>query len=146
MKTEAITAAKSAPVNTGVFLHRICACRNHTLGSDECESCRQRDERTPQRASAGPLVVSEIPSIVQEVLRSRGQPLDAATRGFMEPRFGHDFSRVRVHTDTCAKDSAQAIHASAYTVGRHVVFDAGQYAPNTSQGKKLLAHELMHVA
>jgi Domain of unknown function (DUF4157) len=63
----------------------------------------------------------------------------------MEPRFGHDFSKVRVHTDAEAAESAQAVNALAYTVGRDVVFGAGQYAPQTSEGRRLLAHELTHV-
>ncbi len=63
----------------------------------------------------------------------------------MEPRFGHDFSRVRVHTGSKAVTSATTVNALAYTVGRDVVFGAGQYAPNTSDGKRLLAHELTHV-
>ncbi|HEV2956329.1 MAG TPA: DUF4157 domain-containing protein [Xanthobacteraceae bacterium] len=85
------------------------------------------------------------PPIVHEVLRSPGQPLDAATRAFMEARFGRDFSAVRVHTDAHAAESARSIDASAYTVGRDVVFGAGQYATSTSKGKRLLAHELTHV-
>ena len=63
----------------------------------------------------------------------------------MEPRFGHDFSRVRVHTGARAAESAQAVSALAYTVGRDVVFGAGQYAPATARGAGLLAHELAHV-
>ncbi|MGB9632210.1 MAG: DUF4157 domain-containing protein [Chloroflexaceae bacterium] len=86
-----------------------------------------------------------MPPIVHEVLRSPGQPLDAETRAFMEPRFGHDFSRVRVHTDARAAESARAVNALAYTVGRDVVFGAGQYAPGASAGRRLLAHELAHV-
>jgi hypothetical protein len=87
----------------------------------------------------------DVPPIVHEVLRSPGQPLDGTTRAFMEPRFGHDFSRVRVHTDAKGAESAIAVNALAYTVGRDVVFGEGQYAPETSQGRKLIAHELMHV-
>ena len=86
-----------------------------------------------------------VPSVVHDVLRAPGQPLDAATRVFMEPRFGHDFSSVRVHTDDRAAESARAVNALAYTVGRNVVFDAGQYQPRTSPGQRLLAHELTHV-
>ena len=86
-----------------------------------------------------------VPPIVHEVLRSAGQPLDAATRAFMEQRFGHDFSRVRVHTDPRAAGSARAVSALAYTLGQHMVFSAGQYAPGTTAGKRLLAHELTHV-
>jgi len=63
----------------------------------------------------------------------------------MEPRFGHDFSKVRVHTDTKAAKSARAVNALAYTVGRNVVFGIGQYAPGTAAGQKLLTHELAHV-
>jgi hypothetical protein len=90
---------------------------------------------------------SDAPPIVQNVLSSGGgQPLDVATRAFMEPRFGHDFSQVRVHTDERAAGSVGAVNALAYTVGRDVVFGKGQYAPETSEGRRLLAHELTHVA
>jgi len=74
-----------------------------------------------------------------------GQPLDRATREFMEPRFGHDFSQVRVHTDSLASDSAREIHARAYTAGSDVVFAGNQFSPSTPEGQKLLAHELTHV-
>lgn len=82
---------------------------------------------------------------MHEVLHSPGQPLDAETRAFFEPRFGHDFSRVRVHTDVKAAESARAVNALAYTVEHDVVFGAGQYAPHAVVGKRLLAHELAHV-
>src|SRR5437764_11067257 len=88
---------------------------------------------------------SNVPPIVNKVLSSSGHPLDAATRSFMEPRFGHDFSRVRVHTDAQAMKSTRAVNALAYTVGRDVVFGSGQYAPGTAAGQRLLAHELTHV-
>jgi hypothetical protein len=80
---------------------------------------------------------------VHEVLRSPGQPLDQDTRAFMEPRFGHDFSRVRVHSEDA--NSAAALNARAYTLGSDIVFGAGEYAPQTRQGRSLLAHELAHV-
>ncbi len=85
------------------------------------------------------------PPIVHKVLHSSGQPLNADTRTFMEPRFGHDFSQVRVHTDAKAAESARAVNALAYTVGRDIVFGAGHYTPETTTGKGLLAHELTHV-
>jgi len=88
---------------------------------------------------------NEVPPIVQDVLSSSGQPLNSDTRDFMEPRFGHDFSQVRVHTDERAVESAEAVNALAYTVGRDVVFGEGQYEPETGEGKRLLAHELTHV-
>lgn len=82
---------------------------------------------------------------VRATLSGTGAPLDQATRGFMEGRFGHDFGRVRVHADGGAAASAWAVQARAYTVGRDVVFAAGQYAPHSSTGRRLLAHELAHV-
>jgi hypothetical protein len=81
----------------------------------------------------------------QDVLRSPGQSLDSATRAFFEPRFGHDFGRVRVHADAGAADAARAVNARAYTAGRDIVFGAGEYAPQATQGRRLLAHELAHV-
>jgi hypothetical protein len=86
-----------------------------------------------------------VPPSVDAVLSSSGQPLDVATRSFFEPRFRHDFSLVRVHTDTKAAESARAVNALAYTLGRDVVFGTGQYDPVTATGKRLLAHELTHV-
>jgi hypothetical protein len=85
------------------------------------------------------------PPIVDAVLSSSGQTLDAATRSFFEPRFGHDFSHVRVHTGAGAAESARSIGARAYTAGRSIVFGSGEYAPATAGGKRLLAHELTHV-
>lgn len=80
-----------------------------------------------------------------EVLHSPGMRLDADTRAFMEPRFGRDFTNVRLHTDSKAAESANAVNAIAYTVGPHVVFGAGKYAPGARDGRRLLAHELAHV-
>ena len=82
---------------------------------------------------------------VQHGLRSPGQPLDPPTRAWMESRFQHDFSGVRVHTDDQAAQSARAVNARAYTLGQDVVFDANQYAPQTADGRRLVAHELTHV-
>ena len=85
------------------------------------------------------------PSIVHDVLSESGEPLDSATRGFMEGRFGHDFSQVRTHTGARATESARAVNAAAYTVGRQICFDANHYSPQTEPGRRLLAHELTHV-
>lgn len=98
-------------------------------------------QRTPTN-QAEPLAA---PPIVREVLNSPGQPLSSTTRAFMEPRFGHDFSNVRVLTDGQAAQSARTVNALAYTVGAKVVFGAGQYSPATEAGNRLLAHELAHV-
>jgi hypothetical protein len=98
-------------------------------------------------SSAAPSGVSftDAPTSVHEVLSSPGAPLDARTRAFMEPRFGNDFSDVRVHSDARAVESAEAVQARAFTVGHHLVFGAGENAPGTAAGRALLAHELAHV-
>lgn len=85
------------------------------------------------------------PPSVARVLASDGRPLAPAVRQHMARRFGHDFFDVRVHDDAPASASAQDIAARAYTAGRHIVFAAGQYAPGTHEGFRLLAHELTHV-
>ncbi len=98
-----------------------------------------------QASGALPMHRTAAPGIVHEVLRSPGRPLDQATRGFFEPRFGNDFGNVRVHTDSRAAQSASAVNALAYTMGNNLVFGAGQYAPDSAHGRRLLAHELTHV-
>ncbi len=98
-----------------------------------------------ERNGAGTQATPGVPPIISEVLRGSGQPLDGAIRSFMEQRLGHDFSRVRIHTGEQADQSTQAVNALAYTVGRDVVFERGQYAPETDAGRRLLAHELTHV-
>ena len=92
-----------------------------------------------------PRTTTDLPPIVREVLNSPGQPLDYGTRGFFEARFGHDFSRVRVHTDTRAAESAKTINALGYTVAPHIVLSRGQYAPGSLAGRRLIAHELTHI-
>jgi len=78
-------------------------------------------------------------------LKGSGQPLSASTRAFFQPRFGRNFSNVRVHTGAKAAGAAKSINAKAFTTGKDVVFGTGQYAPETTAGKQLLAHELTHV-
>ncbi len=136
--------ASSVSPARGGLLQRQCACGGAGRAG-ECQECRAAGAAV-QRLAAGPGGAHLAPPTVHEVLRSPGQPLDPATRAFMEPRFGHDFGRVRVHSDAHAAESARAVNALAFTVGRHVVFAAGQYAPHTSTGRHLLAHELTHVA
>lgn len=127
------------------LLLRRCACGGAPGADGECATCRAR-RLARQRASAGAAGPTTAPPLVHEVLRAPGRPLDPATRALMEPRFGHDFSRVRIHTGAHAAASARAVEARAYTVGRDIVFGAGQYAPGTEPGRRLLAHELTHVA
>jgi hypothetical protein len=129
----------------GLVLQRKCACGESGHGSGQCEDCRKKKPGTLQRAVVGHPPTGGVPPIVHDVLRSPGQPLDLATRAYMEPRFGHDFSRVRVHTDAVASASARAMDALAYTVGSDVVFGTDGYAPTTPLGRALLAHEFTHV-
>jgi hypothetical protein len=99
-----------------------------------------------QRLAAGASpAASSAPASVDRVLASAGNRIDEGVRADMEQRFGHDFSRVRIHTSAAAERSARDIEARAYTVGHDVVFGAGMYAPHTHAGRLLLAHELVHV-
>ncbi len=109
-----------------------------------CEECRKSGGAV-QRLSTGRPASPVVPSVVHEVLQSAGQPLDPAARAYFEPRFGHDFSQVRIHSDGRAAESARAVGALAYTVGSDIVFDQGRFAPSTETGRHLLGHELTHV-
>ncbi|MBX3154852.1 MAG: DUF4157 domain-containing protein [Deltaproteobacteria bacterium] len=99
------------------------------------------DEHDRLAASADHL---DAPPLVHEVVRSAGQPLDPVTREVMESRFGHDLGHVLVHTSAHAAASARSVYARAYTVGNHMVFGEGRYAPGTAEGDNVLAHELVH--
>lgn len=182
-----ITPARS------VLLQRKCACGGSSGFTGECEECDKK-RLTMQQQAVQQTETDDAPSIVHDVLRSPGEPLEAATRNLMESRLGHnfsrvsvssfqprnsglaigaagdryeqeadasasrldsapitngdsyaDFSRVRIHTDSRAAESARAVGAHAYTAGHHIVFDAGKYAPQTHEGRALIAHELTHV-
>jgi Domain of unknown function (DUF4157) len=85
------------------------------------------------------------PVSVNRVLAGSGRPLEPVLREDMEQRFGHDFSQVRVHAGYAAEQSVRDVNAHAYTVGHNIVFGAGQFAPTTNAGQRLLAHELTHV-
>ena len=112
----------------------------------KCAACEEEDAQKLQTKRAGAhAAVGEAPAAVHDVLRSPGRPLDAATRGFFEPRFGADFSTVRVHDDARAADSANRVNAHAYAVGNHIVFAPDRFAPDAAAGRHLIAHELAHV-
>ena len=120
-------------------------------GLCDCPECRKRQEeqKAYRKASEDSVAEDEIaedaaPLVCEAVGRGGGQPLDGPARAFLEPRFGHDFSRIRIHTDQRAARSAIAVNARAYTVGNDVVFGSGQYAPDSAAGRHLLAHELTH--
>lgn len=113
--------------------------------SRACAHCEEEEKQTPVQRKENTAAQPTAPASVHEALNSPGQPLDPATRAFMEPRFGSSFDQVRIHTGRQSADSARSIGASAYTVGRDIVFASGHYAPNTPKGQRLLAHELTHV-
>lgn len=141
---EQISAKRSASMISaprGSVLQRKCACGGSSNRTGECEECGKRKLQR-RAAGTGPAVV---PPIVHNVLRSPGQPLEPEARAYFEPRFGHDFSKVRVHTDHLAAESARAVNALAYTVNSQIVFDSGQFTPRSAAGRQLLAHELVHV-
>jgi Domain of unknown function (DUF4157)/Lysine-specific metallo-endopeptidase len=99
-----------------------------------------------QRFSGQPAgQVDTVPASVDPVLAGSGRPLDLALQQEIGQRFGHDFSQVRVHCDAAAEQSAREVDAEAYTVGHHMVFGAGRFAPETHEGRRLIAHELTHV-
>jgi outer membrane protein OmpA-like peptidoglycan-associated protein len=140
---QARAAEPNRPVS-GILQRKCASCGQHRVAGGGCSDCN-REKDILQRKSSTADTANDVPTIVHEVLRSSGQPLDEATRAFMEPRFAHDFSQVRVHTDSRATASARAINAFAYTVGRNIVFDAGQWSPRSTEGRRLISHELAHV-
>jgi hypothetical protein len=109
-----------------------CACGGHSQDGGECPACRAR-----RLGNAAPLV--------HETLNRPGRPLERGVREELGHALGFDFSGVRVHTDDTAAASAAAVSARAYTVGSSVVFGADGYRPESSEGRRLLAHELTHV-
>lgn len=111
-------------------------------GEDEA-ALMQRRERSPE--DTGSFDEPPATGLVEQVLGSPGQALDADTRAFMEPRFGRDFGDVRIHLGDQAARSAESVNALAYTVDHHVVFGHGSYNPAGQAGRELLAHELTHV-
>jgi hypothetical protein len=113
----------------------------------EREADRKADQvlRADGELPGAALITPHASRSVQPPIKEPGQRLDEDARASMEPRFGFDFSRVRVHAGTGAVASARAVGARAYAVGDHLVFGQGEYAPSTAEGRRLLAHELAHV-
>jgi hypothetical protein len=149
IKAKSATAATpSFTPARGALLQRKLTHGGKTSGDEDCEECKKKKETAGQgvlqRLSADTNRLASVPPIVHRALRSPGHPLGASTRAQMEPRFGHDFSAVRVHTDPEAAASARAVDAHAYTVGEDIVFDSGRYDASSPAGQQLLAHELAH--
>lgn len=138
----ALNERKTNAVGT---IQRECACGGTCAKCQSSAGSSLRNNLTQptqsaQRNEQGPGV-----NLKQNIVSdSGGEPLDRRTRGSMESHFGSDFSEVRIHRDSQAAASAETLNANAYTIGRDIYFASGRYAPETSEGKKLLAHELVH--
>jgi len=137
------TADRIMRSHTGIGAAAVsCSC-----GTDEegmCDECRQKAAGISRNATeTGPARAPH--QALGAMKRSAGHPLDATARAFFEPRFGRDFSHVRVHTDSLAEQSATAIRANAFALDSDLFFAAGRYAPESEAGRRLLAHELTHV-
>lgn len=129
------------PIQTKFIGGAITSFQKHSVQRQPIEEeLIQPEGNTGMASQVTPRVAHDINS-----MKGKGQPLSASERAFFEPRFGKDFSSVRVHTDNRAAHTAHSINASAFTLGRDVVFGAGQYSPSSSSGRSLLAHELTHV-
>jgi hypothetical protein len=131
--------AQSMPGAAGQAISRKCAA------CEDEEEKRIQPKAQPQTAAAHQDAPLDAASAVSAI-KHGGAPLSGDVRAYFEPRFGHDFSRVRVHADADAARGARAIRARAYTIGSDIAFAPGEYAPATTEGKRLLAHELAHVA
>ncbi|MGH4011663.1 MAG: eCIS core domain-containing protein [Pseudonocardiaceae bacterium] len=138
-KAAAPAAAEAKPVLT---IQRACACAVHAHAAGSCMSCTERSGVIQRCPAGGDLGCA---CGVDDVVRMPGQPLDAGVRVEMEGKFNADFSQVRIHTDAAAATSARNVGARAYTVGTNIAFAAGNYAPESPNGRRLLAHELTHV-
>lgn len=127
-------------------IQRMCSrCQRRyregkSLNCEECEEELQRQENSRE----SPMLDAETQQQIQS-LRGGGRPLPESVRSFFEPRFGREFSDVRIHTGHLADEAARSVHAEAFTRGQDIVFQSGAYQPRAKEGKRLLAHELTHV-
>jgi hypothetical protein len=123
-------------------IQRQCACE----GGTPCPKCEEEKKGLMQRkiGESSDRAGMSVPDSFIEHLK-HGNPLDLSTRSFFESRFAEDFSQVRLHADDPAAESARRLNALAFTVGNNIVMGAGQFAPSSPAGQRLLAHELTHV-
>lgn len=142
------TARNEPVIRASAFgIQRKCSCGGEQEGAGGCEACRKKKKQVQRKpaARAPRDGLGLVGPIVRETLRAPGRSLDRRQRTDMESRLGHDFSRVRIHADPRAAASAEALHAEAYTVGADIVWGARAPALGSSAGRRLLAHELVHV-
>jgi hypothetical protein len=124
-------------------IQRKCACGGNAGAKSECSGCQSKRQLVQRQAQDG--AAQSLPSSVMDVVQSHGgEPLPESTKDYMESALGTDLSGVRVHTSPQVARAAQDINAEAFTQGQDIYFGAGRYEPDTTSGKKLLAHELTH--
>src|SRR6185437_4926596 len=130
--------ASSVPV-----LHRKCSCSSGV----KCAGCEEEVENTNRTHRKSSSTSNDSSTIADSPLKAldAGTSLDGTLRESMESRFGQDFSQVRIHSGAQAASAAQSINARAFTFENHLVFNQGEYAPQSASGQQLLAHELTHV-
>ena len=129
------------------FLQRMCAACEETLQCVPLAVGQEDDDRVLSTKPDGDHSTGDVSHTTAKYingLRGGGSPLPAGALAFFEPRFGADFSRVRVHTGSQAADAARGVNARAFTFGNDIVFGRGEYGPDSSNGRHLLAHELTH--
>jgi hypothetical protein len=134
--TDTSTTLPRGSAPAGAVIQRRCAA---------CEEEGNEPQVRRQEASAAAPHIAPPVSAGIDALKGGGSPLPAPSRAFFEPRFGANFDKVRVHTDSRAADTASAINARAFTVGSEIAFANGEYSPDSQAGRRLLAHELTHV-
>jgi Domain of unknown function (DUF4157) len=127
------------------FVQRKCSCGEAGSQGEECKECKNKEQNKIQRWADGPSPKRSVSPAVHREESYSGRPLEANVRSFFEPRFGQDFSKVRIHTDSESARSASSLQAKAYTIGSNIVFGKNHYRPSAESGRRLLAHELAHV-
>jgi hypothetical protein len=121
-------------------IQRLCAeCEKEIEGESESKQV-QTKENNGQKPQINPDIEKNI-----NALDGKGSPLPDSTRNYFEPRFGANFSQVRVHIGTQSAETAKALNAKAFTTGNNIFFGQGQFTPNSNEGQKLIGHELTHV-
>jgi hypothetical protein len=144
VSTNDTVTSTAMPVNEKRIDRKCAACEMKKDEKEEEEEKTLKISRLPSTMSNFD-VRNEVIEEISNIQSNAGSSLDSSTKEFMESRFGYDFSNVRIHTDEMASRSARSLNAFAYTVGNNIVFGEGQYLPNDFDGRKLLAHELMHI-
>lgn len=141
---EQVMRMPDSQLSSGVC--EACDSEGQTSVHRMCTDCEEELQRQPLEDEE-PLGSSELSEVESHIstLDGSGEALPETVRDFFEPRFGRDFSSVRVHTNTTAGESALALNARAFTLGHHIVFGDGEYQPQSDAGRRLLAHELTHV-